>query len=296
VEIFSFAIAGGFAQLIDGMLGMAFGVISSTLLVALGAAPVGASMATHLAKLGVTLASGLAHWQQGNVDKRIVKRLGAAGAVGAFIGATVLVHVAMGNAAVWMSTLLLLLGVLITLRFGANVRLIPAMTSRPGSKMLLPLGFIGGFVDATGGGGWGPVTTPTLLTLTKTAPRRVIGTVNAAEFVVAFSALAGFFFASSLNNIVWAPIIGLVLGGVIVAPIAARLTGKLPHAPLGTAVGGLVVITNARTIMLALDVADQTRAWILLTLLIAAITFTVVAARRESALKTAKNVDPQLAE
>jgi hypothetical protein len=296
VEIFSFAIAGGFAQLIDGMLGMAFGVISSTLLVALGAAPVGASMATHLAKLGVTLASGLAHWQQGNVDKRIVKRLGAAGAVGAFIGATVLVHVAMGNAAVWMSTLLLLLGVLITLRFGANVRLIPAMTSRPGSKMLLPLGFVGGFVDATGGGGWGPVTTPTLLTLTKTAPRRVIGTVNAAEFVVAFSALAGFFFASSLNNIVWAPIIGLVLGGVIVAPIAARLTGKLPHAPLGTAVGGLVVITNARTIMLALDVADQTRAWILLTLLIAAITFTVVAARRESALKTAKNVDPQLAE
>ena len=253
-------------------------------------------MATHLAKLGVTLASGLAHWQQGNVDKRIVKRLGAAGAVGAFIGATVLVHVAMGNAAVWMSTLLLMLGVLITLRFGANVRLIPAMTSRPGSKMLLPLGFIGGFVDATGGGGWGPVTTPTLLTLTKTAPRRVIGTVNAAEFVVAFSALAGFFFASSLNNIVWAPIIGLVLGGVIVAPIAARLTGKLPHAPLGTAVGGLVVITNARTIMLALDVADQTRAWVLLTLLIAAITFTVVAARRESALKTAKNVDPQLAE
>ena len=94
MEIFSFAIAGGFAQFIDGVLGMAFGVISSTLLVALGAAPVGASMATHLAKLGVTFASGLAHWHQGNVDKRIVKRLGIAGAVGAFIGATVLVHVA----------------------------------------------------------------------------------------------------------------------------------------------------------------------------------------------------------
>ncbi len=289
MEIFQFAIAGGFAQFIDGMLGMAFGVISSTLLVALGAAPVGASMATHFAKVGTCAASGLAHWKAGNVDKRIVVRLGLAGSVGALFGAGFLVHVSLGGAAIWMSAVLLFLGLLIILRFGADIRLIPAITGRPRSNMLIPLGLIGGFVDATGGGGWGPVTTPTLLTVTKTEPRRVIGTVNAAEFVVALSATTGFLIAASLENIVWQPVIGLIIGGVCAAPFAAKLAGKFPHAPLGTLVGGLVVLTNSRTIMLGVGVADQVRAWILTILFFGTIALAIAAWRREKIVDSEPN-------
>jgi uncharacterized membrane protein YfcA len=280
-EIFQFAIAGGFAQMIDGMLGMAFGVISSTLLVALGAAPVGASMATHFAKFGTCAASGIAHWRQGNVDKGIVLRLGLAGSVGAVLGAGVLVHVAMGDAKVWMSALLMFLGFLILLRFGADIRLIPAISGRPRSNMLVPLGLIGGFVDATGGGGWGPVTTPTLLTVTKTEPRMVIGTVNAAEFIVACAATLTFLVTASLDGMVWGPVIGLIGGGVIAAPIAARLAGKFPHAPLGTLVGGLVVLTNANTIMLGTEVVDHTRVWVLFGIFVGAVMLAAAAWRRE---------------
>ena len=293
MDIFSFAIAGGLAQLIDGMLGMAFGVISSSLLVALGAAPVGASMATHFAKVGTCAASGYAHWRQGNVDKQIIFRLAIPGAIGALLGAGFLVHVALGNAALWMSALLMFLGFIILLRFGAGIRLVPAITGKPGSSVLAPLGVIGGFVDATGGGGWGPVTTPTLLTITRTEPRRVIGTVNAAEFIVAVSATTGFLIAASLENIQWEPIIGLIIGGVIAAPIAARLTGKFPHAPLGTLVGGLVILTNARTIMLGTGVEDQPRAFVLGGIFVSAIVMAIAAWRRE---KAAAAVEPDFAE
>ena len=204
-------------------------------------------------------------------------------AVLVLLGAGVLVHVAMGDAKVWMSALLMFLGFLILLRFGADIRLIPAISGRPRSNMLVPLGLIGGFVDATGGGGWGPVTTPTLLTVTKTEPRMVIGTVNAAEFIVATSATVTFLVTATLEGMVWQPVIGLILGGVIAAPIAAKLAGKFPHAPLGTLVGGLVVLTNANTIMLGTEVVDQTRVWVLFGIFIGAVLLAAAAWRREKA-------------
>ena len=258
----------------DGTLGMAFGITSSTLLIALGATPVAASAAVHFAEIGTTLASGTSHWREGNVDKRILIRLAIPGGIGAFLGATLLSSISLSNGRVYMSTLLLVLGLILLIRFGVGFTIIPPITGRPRSKMLVPLGSIAGFIDASGGGGWGPVTTPTLLTLTKTQPRRVIGTVSASEFVVAVSASAGFIFGMSNQNIDFKVVGGLLLGGVLMAPIAARLAGKLPHAPFGALIGGAVLVINARIMMIYFEVAEVIRfttyfSIILITLILA---------------------------
>lgn len=253
---------------------MAFGITSSTLLIALGATPVAASAAVHFAEIGTTLASGTSHWREGNVDKRILIRLAIPGGIGAFLGATLLSSISLSNGRVYMSTLLLVLGLILLIRFGVGLTIIPPITGRPRSKMLVPLGGIAGFIDASGGGGWGPVTTPTLLTLTKTQPRRVIGTVSASEFVVAVSASAGFIFGMSNQNIDFKVVGGLLLGGVLMAPIAAKLAGKLPHAPFGALIGGAVLVINARIMMIYFEVAQVIRfttyfSIILITLILA---------------------------
>lgn len=257
LSILIFAIAGAIAQLVDGTLGMAFGITSSTLLIALGATPVAASAAVHFAEIGTTLASGTSHWLAGNVDKRILIRLAIPGGIGAFLGATLLSSISLSSGKVYMSTLLLVLGLILLIRFGGGFTIIPPITGRPRSKMLVPLGGIAGFIDASGGGGWGPVTTPTLLTLTKTQPRRVIGTVSASEFVVALAASAGFIVGMSNQNIDFRVVGGLLLGGVIMAPIAAKLAGKLPHAPFGALIGGAVLLINSRIIMNYYSFADN---------------------------------------
>lgn len=251
MSVLVFALVGALAQLIDGTLGMAFGITSSSLLVVFGATPLAASAAVHFAELGTTFASGASHWRAKNVDWQIVIRLGLPGAIGAAIGATVLSRFSLGDAKVWMSWLLLALGCILLTRFGLGVRLMPAISKRPKSKMLIPLGAIAGFVDSSGGGGWGPITTPTLLSTTQTTPRTVIGTVSASEFLVATAASAGFIAGSATGGLDWKVVSGLLLGGVLMAPFAAMLAGKIPHAPFGALIGGVVVITNTRTIMIA---------------------------------------------
>ncbi len=268
--IFLFAIAGAFAQLVDGTLGMAFGITSTTLLIFLGATPVSASAGVHFAEIGTTLASGLSHWREGNVDKKVIWRLGIPGAVGAFIGATVLSAISLSDARIWMSGLLIVLGLVLLLRFGVGASLIPVISSRPKTKLLIPLGSFAGFVDASGGGGWGPITTPTLLTLTKTSPRRVIGTVSASEFLVAVSASAGFV-VGAVAQVQWNVVFGLLIGGVIMAPIAAKLAGRLPPAPFGTAIGGAVVLLNARILLLEFGVAANV-VWVVAAVIVVATT------------------------
>jgi uncharacterized protein len=244
-----FALAGGLAQLIDGTLGMGFGVTSATVLLFMGVAPVTASAATHAAKLPTTLISGLSHWREGNVDPAVLLRVAVPGAVGGFLGAVVLTNISLASAKGWMSGLLIFFGLVIFARFGLGVRLIPTPQNGHTARWLSPIGLIGGFVDATGGGGWGPVVTPSLMTVTRHEPRKVVGTTNAAEFVVAVSVSIGFLTGAAQHGIPWLPVIGLVVGGVIVAPIAARLAGRLPHAPMGTMVGGLVILVNGVTIV-----------------------------------------------
>jgi uncharacterized protein len=161
-----FALAGSVAQLIDGTLGMGFGLTSSTLLLTLGASAAVASAAVHAAEIGTTLVSGASHWHAENVDKRILLKLAVPGGIGALLGATFLSWIDLSSAKIFISTLLLLLGFLLLYR-----NIFPSTQPQPSVELTNPryltyLGFTGGFVDASGGGGWGPIVTPTMMTTT----------------------------------------------------------------------------------------------------------------------------------
>ncbi|MGB7963870.1 MAG: sulfite exporter TauE/SafE family protein, partial [Propionicimonas sp.] len=241
-----FAFVGAAAQMVDGTLGMGFGVTSATLLTVLGYSAVAASAGTHAAKMGTTLVSGLSHWRVGNVDPRVLVAIGLPGAAGAFVGAVLLTQVAASAARMWMGSILFLLGLLIIARQGFGWSMLPALQAR--TRHLWPVGLIGGLVDATGGGGWGPVATPSLLLLTKHEPHRVVGTVNAAEFLVAVSASVGFLLGAGESGVPWLAVLGLVSGGAVVAPFAARLAHRAAHAVLGVCVGGMVLVSNLAVI------------------------------------------------
>lgn len=244
-----FAIAGSVAQLIDGALGMGFGLTSSTLLLTLGASAAVASAAVHAAEIGTTLVSGASHWHAENIDKDVLVRLAIPGGIGALLGATFLSSIDLSSSKIFISTLLLFLGFLLLYR---NLFQSPApqtLDSNSNPRFLTFLGFSGGFVDAAGGGGWGPVVTPTLMTTTTMSPRKIIGTVSAAEFIVAVSASVGFLLNINKLNINWAIVGGLALGGMLMAPIAARIVAKLPRKQLAILVGVAVIVINGYRII-----------------------------------------------
>ncbi len=243
------ALVGLAAQLVDGSLGMAYGVTSTTLLLVVGTNPAAASATVHLAEIGTTLISGAAHWRFGNVDWGVVVKIGVPGAVGAFAGASFLSSLDTTTAAPVMSLVLLALGLYVLVRF--TLRGLP--TGRLGQplrkRFLGPLGLFAGFDDATGGGGWGPVGTPAILASGRLEPRRVIGSIDTSEFLVSVAASLGFLLAlgSQGVNAAWA--CALLAGGAVAAPVAAWLVRHVPPRVLGSAVGGLIVLTNARTLL-----------------------------------------------
>ncbi len=247
------ALVGLASQLVDGALGMGYGVTSSSLLLLAGLSPALASASVHLSEIGTTLVSGTAHHRLGNTDWRLVARLGGPGAVGAFLGATVLSRLSTGAAAPATSGILLVLGLYVLIRFAVRP---PAGSARRRSphtaRLLVPLGLVGGFVDATGGGGWGPVATTTLLARGRTAPRTVVGSVDTAELMVTAAASAGFLAGLGAAGISPTVVGALLAGGLVAAPVAAWLVSRLPAGVLGSAVGGLIVMTNLRTILSAL--------------------------------------------
>lgn len=253
------AVAGFFAQFVDGALGMGYGLTSSTLLIAVGLTPALASASVHLAELGTTAVSGIAHQRFGNVDWPTVRRIAIPGAIGAFAGATFLSSISTAAAKPIAGGLLFVLGVYVLLRFLIG-RAPKRKPGTPGIKMLLPLGMVGGFVDATGGGGWGPVTTPTLLADGRLAPNRVIGTVNASEFLVALAASVGFIIGLGTAGIDFGIVLALLAGGVIAAPIAAWVVRRLNARILGVVVGGFICFTNARLILGAAGASSEV-AW-----------------------------------
>ena len=266
-----FALVGVGAELVDGALGMAFGVTASTLLVLSGVAAAQASAAVHLAEVGTTFASGLSHWRFKNIDWSIVAKLGVPGAIGAFLGATVLSSLSTDDAAPLMAAILLAIGIYVLVRFSFGRPPGLNSTDTPHTaKFLAPLGLFGGFIDASGGGGWGPVTTSTLLSQGKTAPRTVIGSVSASEFLVAVSASLGFLVGlreEFLDNL---PIVvGLAVGGIIAAPFAAWLVTKVSPALLGTAVGGVIVLTNSQKLIKYFGVTGPPSAAIYLAIVVA---------------------------
>jgi uncharacterized membrane protein YfcA len=244
-----FALAGSIAQLVDGTLGMGFGLLSSTLLLTLGTSAALSSTAVHIAEICTTLASGASHWHAENIDKNVLKRLAIPGGIGAFLGATFLSFIDLTNGRIFISTLLLFLGFLLLYRNLFSNQPINTVEIR-NPRFLTYLGFTGGFVDAAGGGGWGPLVTPTLLSTTSTEPKKVIGTVSASEFIVAVAASAGFLININRVDIDWSVVGGLALGGTIMAPIAARIVRNLPRKKLGLLVALAIIAINGYRILM----------------------------------------------
>jgi uncharacterized protein len=270
---------GFVAQLVDGSLGMGFGVTTATLLAAVGFAPAAASASIHVVKIGTGLMSGTAHWRFGNVHWRAVVMLAVPGAVGAFVGAIVLSNIAGDVAAPWVSLLLAILGVIVLARtvFARS----PAIRLyRPRWRSLGPLGAVGGFVDSIGGGGWGPVTTSTMMAANQLAPNQVIGTVSMAEFIVAVGATVGFLFALGGESIPLGTTVALLLGALVAAPIAAWAVSRLDHRVLGALVGGMILFYNAPNVLGILGIGGE--AVLLARLAIVAMTVVIAAyARRQ---------------
>src|SRR3954470_4750305 len=257
-SVVTIAIVGLGAQLVDGTLGMAYGVTSTTLLLTAGYSPAIASASVHLAEIGTTLASGVSHWRFGNVNWSVVRNIGIPGAVGAFAGATFLSNLSTEAAAPWMAGILLALGLYLLLRFSTRLP-VQKTDVPPRKRFLAPLGLFAGFIDATGGGGWGPVATPTLISTGRITPRPGIGTVDTSEFLVAVAASIGFFIGIGSEDIPWAAVGALLAGGLVAAPIAAYLGRHVPTRLLGASVGGLIVVTNLRTLLNAFEVENSIR-------------------------------------
>ncbi len=254
-QILILAFVGLCAQLVDGSLGMAYGVTSSTMLLAVGIAPAAASAAVHFSEIGTTLVSGIAHHRLGNVDWRTVGIMAVPGAVGAFAGATFLVSIPGDVAKPWVAGILLLLGGYVLYRFLVLRGRRPHFPGRPSARFLAPLGLFAGAMDAIGGGGWGPVGTTSLLSSGRLEPRKVIGSIDTAEFLVAIGGSLGFLLALGSQGIPWQIAAALLVGGVIAAPLAAMLVRHLPGTVLGVAAGGLIIVTNAKTLLEAGGVA-----------------------------------------
>ena len=249
-KLIVFVLIGLFAQLIDGALGMAYGVTSSSLLLAFGIAPAVASASVHLAEVVTTAASGVSHIKFGNVDKQTVKRLVIPGSLGAFLGASFLSNIPGELAKPYISMFLLVLGVYVLIRFLFMFKIGEQKNNISLSrKKAVPLGLIAGFADATGGGGWGPIATPVLLSKKGVSARKVVGTVDTSEFAIAVSATLGFFISLGWEEVNWLWVGALMIGGIIAAPIAAWLVQKVHARLMGVLVGGLIILVNTRTLI-----------------------------------------------
>jgi hypothetical protein len=238
-KFFIWLAAGFIAQLIDGALGMAYGISSTTFLLTTGVSPAIASASVHLAEIFTTAVSGFSHWRFGNVDKELFKKLAIPGIIGALLGAT-LVSYFDGNALKpYISFYLLIMGSVVLIK-GIRNKVVEKK-----SVHLPILGFIGGFADSSGGGGWGPIVTTTLLSRGNT-PRTTIGTVNAAEFLVAVAASGVFTLFIGITG--WSIILGLIIGGVLAAPLGAWMAKIVSQRFLLITVGCVIILLSAKNI------------------------------------------------
>lgn len=237
-EFLIFFIVGITAQIIDGTLGMAYGVSCSTFLRLANIPSAVASASVHFAEIFTTLISGISHFSVKNVDKKLFMSLIIPGIIGGVTGAYLLSSIDDTYISPLISLYLIIMGIRIFLKaFKKNRK------NKEIGKGVYPLAFAGGLSDAMGGGGWGPVVTSTLVAADHDV-RKTIGSVNAAEFFVTVAESITFFFALSGFWDNWIPIIGLIAGGVIAAPFAAFLCRKLPVKPLLGSVGILIIIVN----------------------------------------------------
>ncbi|MGL4395094.1 MAG: sulfite exporter TauE/SafE family protein [Hyphomicrobium sp.] len=243
-DVLLYVAVGFAAQMIDGAIGMAYGVVSTSVMLSMGVPPATASACVHAAETFTTAASGASHWKLGNVDKKLVFRLAVPGMIGGAAGAYLLSNIDGNVIKPWVSAYLCAMGLFIVWK---ALRKTPENSEPP--KHVAPLGFVGGLLDSLGGGGWGPIVTSSLIG-SGTTPRFAIGSVNLAEFFVTATISGMFFLTIGLE--LWPIITGLIIGGVIAAPFAAIATKHLPDRALMSIVGIVVSLLSLRSILAAL--------------------------------------------
>jgi uncharacterized membrane protein YfcA len=239
-EMWFFILAGFVAQLVDGALGMAYGLTATTFLLSFGVVPATASATVHAAEVFTTGVSGLSHHYFGNVDKKLFLKLVIPGVLGAAVGAYLLASLPGEGMAPFISAYLLIVGVVVI------VKAFKAFPPIAVTRHIAPLGFFGALIDAMGGGGWGPIVASTLLARGSHA-RITVGTVNAAEFFITLSASIVFLVTLGLQN--GYIILGLALGGILAAPLGAYMVKRISLKPLMVGVGLLIVFLSLRTLV-----------------------------------------------
>lgn len=240
-DFFIFLVIGIFAQLVDGTLGMGYGATSTSFLLSFGVPPVISSTAVHVSEMFTTGASAISHHKFGNINRKLAKMLIIPGVIGSVIGAYLLSDIIDGNAikpfiAIYMIALAIVI----------LVKAIRKKRPKKPTKQLGLLAIFGGFMDSVGGGGWGPIVTSTLIGRGRD-PRYTIGSVNAAEFAISFASGITFLLFQGIHG--WQVIAGLILGGVIAAPLGAYFVNKIPRKPAMVVVSLMIIFLSIRTLI-----------------------------------------------
>lgn len=241
-EFLIYLLVGFTAQMIDGALGMAYGISSTSFLISAGVSPAIASASVHISEVITSGISGISHWKIGNVDQKLFKKLVIPGAIGAAIGAYLLSSFDGEAIKPYVSVYLLIMGIVIIIK---SLKKVMAFKSY---RRIHWLALLGGFIDASGGGGWGPVVTTTLVS-SGNHPRLTIGTVNAAEFFVALTTSGIFILFVGINS--WPIVAGLMVGGAIAAPLGAYVCHKINIRIAMILVGLVIIFLSLRTLLLA---------------------------------------------
>ena len=230
---------GSIAALIDGSLGMAYGVTGTAFLLGYGISPIKAVAYIHIAEIFVSGSSGLNHWKIGNVDTKLFKKLLIPGIIGAIIGALIITKINIPYLSIVISVYLLCMGIFLIVKAYAKIKL----QFKQKNSVVIPLAVTGGFVDGAGGGGWGPVVTTSLLG-GKMMPKKVIGTVNASEFFINLASATAFLFLVKVTD--WEALAGLIIGGFLITPYAAKTTSRMSVKMILTVVGCLITALSIR--------------------------------------------------
>jgi uncharacterized membrane protein YfcA len=244
-DLVFFLLVGIVAQLVDGALGMGYGATATSFLLTLGVPPAVSSTSVHLSEMFTTGASAISHFKFKNINKKLFRTLLIPGVIGSIIGAYLLSDVIDGNVIKpYIAAYMVVLGCIIISKG------IKKKNAKKPTKRLGVLAIFGGFMDAVGGGGWGPIVTSTLIGRGRD-PRYTIGSVNAAEFAVAFASGVTFLLFEGINS--WQVVLGLMVGGMIAAPLGAYLVNKVNRRPLMVIVGLLVIFLGLRVVLKAIS-------------------------------------------
>lgn len=249
LSLLEIGMIGFLAQIIDGALGMGYGVTSAAFLISLGISPLIASASVHTSEIFTTLTSGASHFKFGNVRKDLLLPLISFGIMGGILGACGLVKIPSKPIKLVVGSILLTMGGIIFYRFMFSYKKVDTSEIKkyPVNR-IRALGFFAAFIDAIGGGGWGPICTPSLV-LTGTDPTKAVGSVDLAEFFITIAITSTFLILIGPESFRWDVVFALLIGGVISAPIAAFICKKLPKRLLGVFVGIIVIILSFRMIL-----------------------------------------------